>query len=40
LPNLFGRGEKLGVDYSYSNRGNTEGRLYYSMPTKLDPNKQ
>ncbi|CAF0774689.1 unnamed protein product [Rotaria sordida] len=40
LPNLFGRGEKLGVDYSYSNRGNTEGRIFYSMPTKLDPNKQ
>ncbi|UJR35129.1 hypothetical protein I4U23_027900 [Adineta vaga] len=40
LPNLFGRGEKFGVDYSYSNRGNTEGRVFYNMPTQLDPNKQ
>ena len=40
LPNLFGRGEKFGVDYSYSNRGNTDGKIYYALPTQLDPNKQ
>lgn len=38
-PNLFGRGERLGCEYTYGTNNHTDYRIYYTSPVQLDPSK-
>lgn len=39
-PNVFGKGERLGCEYSYGTNNHIDYRLYYSSPVDMDPSKQ
>lgn len=38
-PNVFGRGEKLGCEYTYGTNNHVDYRVYYSTPVEMDPSK-
>ncbi len=37
---MFGKGEKLSLEYTYGTRNHTDSRINFSSPIDLDPEKQ
>jgi hypothetical protein len=40
LPNLFGKGQKASIEYSYGTQNNSDYRFNYQSLFKNDPNKK